>query len=71
MKVRLVSSLLGVLLAVGSSPAVWAADEPPHVRIVWTDEAPTIDGRLDDPVWEKAATIEDFVQVLPETGDDD
>jgi hypothetical protein len=31
-------------------------------------EAPTIDGDLSDPVWAKAAIIDDFPQVEPDTG---
>ncbi len=33
-----------------------------------TSEAPTIDGDLSDPVWTKAAVLDDFRQVDPDTG---
>ncbi len=42
-----------------------AADVP----AVFTQEAPKIDGRLDDAVWEKATVITDLVQRLPNTGE--
>src|SRR2546423_15679909 len=33
-----------------------------------SNEAPTIDGDLSDPVWAKAAILDDFRQVEPDTG---
>ena len=48
------------------------AQEPPVdggdrkvARIVRTEEAPVIDGRLDDAVWQSAARVEDLHQVTP------
>jgi hypothetical protein len=38
------------------------------IRIVRTPSPPTIDGRLDDAVWQDAAIIEDFSQVEPVEG---
>jgi len=35
------------------------------VEAVWTDEPPKIDGKLDDPAWEKARPTSDFIQVEP------
>src|SRR5437764_667463 len=37
------------------------------VRIAAT-EAPAIDGVLDDPVWKKAAVIDEFYQLEPKEG---
>ena len=34
----------------------------------WTDEAPTLDGRVDDAVWEAATAISDFRQREPREG---
>lgn len=34
---------------------------PPVVKAVWVKTEPAIDGRLDDPIWEKAAHVKDFV----------
>ncbi len=35
------------------------------VEAVWTEEPPEIDGRLDDPAWEKAKPSSGFIQVEP------
>ncbi len=35
------------------------------VEAVWTDSSPTIDGRLDEPAWQKARPTSDFIQVDP------
>jgi len=35
------------------------------VRIARFDSAPTIDGRLDDEVWERATILKDFYQIQP------
>ena len=44
------------------------ATEPPRVRAALVSEPPIIDGLLDDAVWQRAFTIEDFTQVEPDTG---
>ena len=41
-----------------------------QLRIVRTDTAPVIDGRLDDAVWATASTIDDFVTAEPNEGDE-
>jgi len=40
----------------------------PSVTAVRADESPTIDGRLDDAVWESATRITEFVQSTPVEG---
>lgn len=40
----------------------------PEVRIVWTEEEPRIDGRIIEPLWQNAATIDQFYQREPDTG---
>jgi hypothetical protein len=40
----------------------------PSVRIAWSENAPVIDGRLDDTVWQGATRIDPFVQVNPVQG---
>jgi hypothetical protein len=52
------------------SAAVWAADSPPVIecRRVEPDQAPTVDGVLDDPAWRAATWFEDFVQSVPDVG---
>lgn len=58
---------LAARAAVGATAEV---DAPPRVEIarIAPSEAPRIDGRLDDPVWTRAARIADFVQVEPVEG---
>mgnify|MGYP000852613821 CR=1 FL=1 len=41
----------------------------PAVRIA-DNEAPKLDGRLDDPVWQKAFAVDNFTQVHPNEGDE-
>src|SRR5262245_49165456 len=41
---------------------------PKELRVVRTTVAPTIDGKLDEAVWESAATIEDLHQIRPGNG---
>ena len=40
----------------------------PWVRALPTDQAPTIDGRLDEPCWKAAPALTNFTQVLPREG---
>jgi hypothetical protein len=35
------------------------------VRIAHFDQAPIIDGRLDEPIWQQAAVLKDFYQIQP------
>ena len=42
--------------------------EPPHVHAARLKQAPVIDGRLDEPVWQDAAVITDFRQIKPGDG---
>jgi len=44
------------------------AREVPRAVIYRTSEPPQIDGQLDDPVWETATHITDFVQIAPIAG---
>ena len=38
------------------------------IRVPRADTPPVVDGRLDDPVWQRAVRIEDFTQVSPREG---
>jgi hypothetical protein len=40
----------------------------PQITIVYTKEAPSINGRVDDDVWKNAAVVSDLVQKEPKTG---
>ena len=68
-------ALLSLPLAVTAIvPAL--ADEPqvridptlPAAEITRTEEAPTIDGVLDDSAWEAAVIIDEFIQIDPDEG---
>ena len=51
-----------VVLLVLTYPTV-RGDEPPVTREAvcrWADQAPTIDGKLDEPAWKTAAVIDRF-----------
>jgi hypothetical protein len=60
-----------LLVGVSSDHVALAQDgdrdgaEPKTVRIVRTDTAPIIDGRLDEDVWSQAAIVENLHQVNP------
>ena len=43
-------------------------EEQPRANAVFVDEGPTIDGVLDDPIWEKAEVITQMTQVVPNLG---
>ncbi len=45
-----------------------APSSPRALRPYRTDQAPVIDGRLDEPMWEKALQVSDFVTFIPEFG---
>ncbi len=57
-------------VASGDSTALRHANGlvPPTVTAVRIDRAPTIDGRLDEPVWALAAPVTQFLQTDPEEG---
>ena len=59
---------LAVGLTVTASATTSAAEERPHVRVVWTDTPPEIDGHLDDEVWKTAALVDRLTQVVPVEG---
>ena len=72
------SSAILILLAVGSmalpTPAAGAQVgddgapptlDRPRVEVPRVAEAPPLDPALDDPIWEQAARLEDWVQTSP------
>src|SRR5258706_3608115 len=74
---RQLGAIIAAATIVGSSAfAAQPAPQPPPdsanhtVRAVRIDtsEAPTIDGDLSDPVWAKAAVLDDFPQIEPNAG---
>ncbi len=73
-------ALLLLLVVTLATPLLTVAqpappDNPPvppptanEVTAVFVDDAPRIDGRLDDAVWQTIAPIQNFIQVWPEDG---
>ena len=55
--------------AVGFTPAAGILAGRPSVEPVRTSDPPSIDGRLDDAVWGRAARITEFVQQQPLDGE--
>ncbi|MDZ7767907.1 MAG: sugar-binding protein [Woeseiaceae bacterium] len=47
------------------APASAQAAEPKSIQAVFTASPPTLDGRLDDPVWQTAAVVDDLHTVVP------
>jgi hypothetical protein len=61
-------SVLAGVLAIIASPLPAQTPSPAAdktVRAQRTDQPITIDGRLDEPAWITAATVDDFYQILP------
>src|SRR5262249_40192984 len=56
------------LLAALRVSAAASGTAPPGVQAVPTPVRPTVDGRLDDPVWALAPVLDGFVQLQPEEG---
>ena len=56
-------------LAAGFTPAAGILAGRPSVEPVRTSDPPSIDGRLDDAVWGRAARITEFVQQQPLDGE--
>ena len=61
------------LLALASimlGPVVASAQDYPTAKTIRTDKAPVLDGRDDEPIWQRAPVIERFRQFVPtEDGD--
>jgi len=56
-------------LAVKPAEEITNARPVAHAARISTSEAPTIDGDLSDPVWAKAAVLDDFRQMDPNAGE--
>lgn len=57
-----------ILYLLLSLTGIIQAYSQPEVRIIATEKAPVIDGRLNDEVWKSAASVKDFYQKEPATG---
>jgi hypothetical protein len=63
-----VKSAVVLFLFVGCAAPALAQESRPIATAVPTAEAPTVDGLLDDRVWQSAAPLSDFVQAEPFEG---
>jgi hypothetical protein len=58
---------------IGATAAAQSARAPlparPQLQASRVDRAPRVDGRLDDPVWERATFVSDFTQREPREGE--
>lgn len=62
-------AVAGALILPGLALAQEAAEDPrATATAVRTDQAPTIDGRLDEPFWHRIAPVTEFLQREPEEG---
>lgn len=52
----------------GSPPPAWTLAGRPTLTAVRVEEPPSIDGRLDDPIWRTATRVTEFVQRRPVEG---
>ena len=59
--------LLACFLVCSASPsfAIGDADGMKTFEIRRTDTPPTIDGKIDDAVWQDAMVVQDFHQIMP------
>jgi hypothetical protein len=57
-----------LLTAVVPVCAAAATAERPQLQITRTTVVPIIDGRVDEPLWEQAALIDDLRQIRPNDG---
>ncbi len=64
-------TLIVIGIFVLSISTIYAADDPilRKISVVQTDSPPEIDGKLDDPCWQKAAQTGDFIQFEPNAGE--
>jgi hypothetical protein len=65
---RATAAVSAIAIALFAAAGARAQAPAPQVEIVWTDTPPEIDGRLDDAVWQDAAVITEFTQVIPVPG---
>ena len=50
------------------APTTAAADEPPRIRIGWSERVPELDGQIDPAEWAEAGHIEKLPQATPNPG---
>lgn len=62
--------LLVSLLILGAAAAQSQNLTPPSFEAIYTEDAPRVDGHLDDAIWDLIAPMDDFVQRWPVEGAD-
>ena len=60
--------VVGLLPHAGLATGQTAPDGRPRIVVSRTDTPPVVDGRLDDPLWQTAARIDQFTQSSPVEG---
>jgi len=68
-KLKLLLSL-GVFFAAANGNAQSEIDDDKSLRAVRTDAIPVLDGRLDEPLWQRAAIVSDLHEVSPNEYDE-
>ncbi len=69
MPIRFIGLVLGSILVVPAMARTQVQPAPDRATAVFVDEAPRIDGVLDEAIWKEIAPITSFVQVWPHEGD--
>ena len=54
------SAVISLMLVAGSAAGQVSGASAKRVTAVWTDERPVLDGRLDEPLWQMAAIVDEF-----------
>ncbi|MGH8130130.1 MAG: DUF5916 domain-containing protein [Steroidobacteraceae bacterium] len=66
-RAQVAACVLAIVDATGAAASADDKDLPrKSIAAVRTDQSPVLDGRLDDPVWQHAAVVEDLHVVVPE-----
>lgn len=67
---QFIPALLGLVGAVGVAGAQQPSAAEKSIRSVRTDDVPVLDGRLDEPLWQRAVSITDLHEVSPDEYDE-
>lgn len=61
-------TLVLIAFAVNIASAQSQTPEPPSFEATFTEDAPRVDGHLDDAIWDQISAMDDFVQRWPNEG---
>ena len=59
------SAVISLVLVAGTAAGQVSGASDKRVTAVRTDERPVLDGRLDEPLWQSAAVVNEFHEVSP------